>query len=101
EREGMGEAARQFAERALKANPKLGWSSDALLQQQCKQKDWSGALATLELAKKNGHVSKAVSDRKRAVLLAAKAQEAEDDASDKALTLALEAHALAPDLVPA
>ena len=101
EREGESEAARQFAGRALKANPKLGWSSDALFQQQCKQKDWDAALLTLDLAKKNGHLSKAVIDRKRAVLLTAKAQDAEDDVSDKALTLALEAHALAPDLVPA
>ena len=101
EREGESEAARQFSGRALKANPKLGWSSNALFQQQCKQKDWDAALLTLDLAKKNGHVSKAAADRKRAVLLTAKALDAEDDASDKALTLALEAHALAPDLVPA
>jgi len=101
EREGESEAARQFAGRALKANPKLGWSSNALFQQQCKQKDWDASLLTLDLAKKNGHVSKAAADRKRAVLLTAKALDAEDDASDKALTLALEAHALAPDLVPA
>jgi HemY protein len=101
EREGESEAARQFAGRALKANPKLGWSSNALFQQQCKQKDWDAALLTLDLAKKNGHVSKAAADRKRDVLLTAKALDAEDDASEKALTLALEAHALAPDLVPA
>jgi HemY protein len=101
EREGAGEAARQFAGRALKANPKLGWSSNALFQQQCKQKDWAGALSTLDNAKKNGHIGKTTADRKRAILLTAKAQEAEDDATDKALTLALEAHALAPDLVPA
>lgn len=101
EREGESEAARQFAGRALKANPKLGWSSNALFQQQCKQKDWDAALLTLDHAKKSGHCSKAEADRKRAVLLTAKAQDAEDDVSDKALTLALEAHALAPDLVPA
>lgn len=101
QREGAGEAARQFADRALKANPKLGWSSTALLQQQCKQKDWSGALATLEHAKKSGHITKAVADRKRAVLLTAKAVAIEDDAPDKALAWSLEAHGLAPDLVPA
>lgn len=101
ERQGAGEAARQFASRALKANPKLGWSANALFQQQCKQKDWSGALQTLDHAKRNGHIAKAEAERKRAVLLAARAQEAEEDAPDKALTLALEAHGLAPDLVPA
>lgn len=101
ERQGAGEAARQFASRALKANPKLGWSANALFEQQCKQKDWSGALETLDHAKRNGHIAKAEAERKRAVLLAARAQEAEEDAPDKALTLALEAHGLAPDLVPA
>jgi HemY protein len=101
ERQGAGEAARQFASRALKANPKLGWSANALFEQQCKQKDWSEALQTLDHAKRNGHIAKAEAERKRAVLLAARAQEAEEDAPDKALTLALEAHGLAPDLVPA
>jgi HemY protein len=101
QREGASEAARQFAGRALNANPKLGWSSNALFEQQCKQKDWAAALLTLEHARKHGHVSKVAAERKRAVLLTAKAQDAEDDAPEKALTLALEAHALAPDLVPA
>lgn len=101
QREGASEAARQFAARALKANPKLGWSSNALFEQQCKQKDWSGALSTLEYARKSGHMPKAAADRKRAVLLTAKAVQAEDDTPDKALAWALEAHALAPDLVPA
>lgn len=101
QREGASEAARQFAERALRANPKLGWSSTALFEQQCKQKDWAGALATLEHAKKSGHITKAAADRKRAVLLTAEAIEAEEHVPDKALASALEAHALAPDLVPA
>jgi HemY protein len=101
EREGADEAARQFAARALTANPKLGWPSKALFEKQCKQKDWKEALATLELARKCGHVTKAAADRKRAILLTAQALEAEDAAPETALALALEAHALAPELVPA
>ena len=42
-----------------------------------------------------------MANRRRAVLLTAQAQAAEDTAADKALELALEAHRLAPDLVPA
>ena len=42
-----------------------------------------------------------MADRRRAVLLTAQAQAAEDTEAEKALTLALEAHRLAPDLVPA
>ena len=101
QREGAGEAATQFAARALKSNPKLGWSADALFELQCKQKDWAGALETLALAKKNGHLEKTSVDRRRAVLLAGQAQDLEEAETEKALALALEAHALAPDLVPA
>jgi len=99
--EGEVEAARQFAERAIQVNPKLGWAADALFDLQCKQKDWEGALVTLAIARKHGHVDKATADRRRAVLLTAQAQPAEDADPDRALSLASEAHNLAPDLVPA
>ncbi len=101
QREGAGEAALQYAGRAIKANPKLGWSSDALFELQCKQHDWGGALETLAGAKRGGQVSKADGDRRRAVLLTARAIELEDGDPDKALQFAVEAHTLAPELVPA
>jgi len=94
-------AARQFAERALKLNPKLGWSVDALFELQCAASDWAAALETNAIARRHGHVEKAVADRRRAVLLTGQAQDAEDTASDRALALALEAHGLAPNLIPA
>ncbi len=100
-REGEEEAALQFAERALKLNPKLGWSSTSLFELQCKRGDWKGALETLAIAKRNGHVEKASADRRRAVLLTAQAQAAEETDTESALNLALEAHGLAPDLIPA
>ena len=101
QREGELEAAKQFAERALKLNPKLGWSADALFDLQCKASDWPGALQTLALAKKHAHIDKSTADRRRAVLLTAQAQKAEDSEPDRGLALALEAHNLAPGLVPA
>lgn len=101
EREKEAEAARHFAERALRINPKLAWASDALFELQCRAQDWAGALETLTAARKNGLAEKAVADRRRAVLLAAQAIAAEDREPDRALNLALEAHNLAPDLVPA
>jgi HemY protein len=67
----------------------------------CKAQDWQGALATLALAQTSETDRQAVAQRRRAVLLAAKAQEAEDGEPERALELALEAHKLAPDLVPA
>ena len=49
EREGEREAARQFAERALKLNPKLAWPVEALFDLQCQAEDWQGALDTLAI----------------------------------------------------
>lgn len=101
EKEGEREAAKQFAVRALKLNPKLAWPVDALLGIQCKEHDWAGALQTLGIAKKHGHIEKSSADRKRAVLLTAQAQAKEDSDPERAMNLALEAHNLAPDLIAA
>jgi HemY protein len=101
QREGETEAARHFAERAVGLNPKLGWAVDALFDLQCRASDWTGALETLAVARKNGHVERPKADRRRAVLLTAQAQSAEENDPERALNLALEAHKLAPDLVPA
>jgi HemY protein len=101
EREGETEAARQFAERALRLNPRLGWPVEALFELQCREGRWESALDTLSAARKNGQVEKAVADRRRAVLLTAIAQEVEETNGNKAQDLAIEAHGLAPDLIPA
>lgn len=101
EREGETVAARQFAERAVKRNPKLAWATDALFGLQCKQGDWDGALQTLALQVRGEHVDKKTADRRRAVLLTAIAKDAEDTDMDRAQAMASEALALAPDLVPA
>lgn len=101
QRVGETEAASHFAERAVELNPKLNWAVDALFDLQCRRGDWAGALETLSVTRKNGHADRAAADRRRAVLLTAQAQAAEDRDPERALTLALEAHGLAPDLVPA
>jgi HemY protein len=101
EREGEQEAARQFAERALRLNPRLGWPVEALFGLQCRAADWAGALETLGRAERLHLVEKPLARRRRAVLLAGQAQALEDDAPDRALDLALEAHSLARDLIPA
>ncbi len=101
EREGEAEAARQFAERAMRLNPKLGWAIEALFERQCRNGDWAEALEILAAARKHGHFEKAVADRRRAVLLTAQAQAIEEANGNKAQALALEAHGLAPDLIPA
>jgi HemY protein len=95
------EASRQFAERALNRNPRLEWPVEALFDLQCRAEDWQGALDTLAIGRRNKLIDRNVADRRRAVLLTAQAQAAEDTAADRALALALEAHRLAPDLIPA
>jgi len=101
EREGAREAARQFAERALKRNPKLSWPVEGLFDLQCRAGDWAGALETLAIARKQNLIDKAAGARRRAVLLTAQAQTLEDAEADKAAEFAQEAHRLAPDLIPA
>lgn len=101
QREGEGEAQRQFAERALRLNPKLAWPAEALFDVQCKEGRWDEALETLATSRRYGHMDKTVADRRRAVLLTAQAQGLEESNPDQALTLAMEAHSLAPDLIPA
>ena len=100
-RENEGEAARQFAERAMGRNPDLGWSVNALFEIQCKAGDWAGALKTLDVAQRQKQIEKGVAVRRRAVLLTAQAMEAEQGDMNRARQLALEAHKLAPELVPA
>ncbi len=101
QRENEPEAARQFAERALKLNPKLSWAADSLFEIQCKSGDYRAALETLNLARRNHLIDKPLADRRRAVLLTGLAISVEDADPAKALQLATEAHGLAPDLVPA
>lgn len=101
EREGATEAARQFAERAMRLNPQLGWSTDALFELQCKSNNWADALETLATARKHDLVDKKTAERRRAVLLTAQAADLEQSDTDRALELALEANRIAPSLVPA
>lgn len=95
------DAARALAEQAVKRDPKLAWSVNALFDIEARAGDWDGALNTLAIARQNGHIDAATANRRRAVLLTAEARETETFDPDKALTLANEALRLAPSLVPA
>lgn len=100
-RRGDGEAARAFVEQAVRRDPQLGWSVNALFDMQARAGDWADALATLEIARKQDHVDIATAQRRRAVLLTAEAQDAETSSPEKALALATEALKLSPSLIPA
>jgi HemY protein len=97
----QAEAAKQFAERALAANPALSWPSSALFDIQCREGDWRAALRTLGIAKQHRHLAKAEADRRRALLLTQLAIELEDTQQGKALAYAQEAIGLSPALTPA
>jgi HemY protein len=95
------QAARALAEQAVRRDPQLGWSVNALFDLQARSGDWEGALNTLAVARQHGNVEPNVALRRRAVLLTAEARDLETSAPDKALARATEALRLAPSLVPA
>jgi HemY protein len=101
EREGEHEAARFIAEQAREEAPSAPWAARALLRHQTMSADWDGALRTLSGAADARILDKRTARRLRAVLLTAKARASGDSAPDIARAAALEAHDLAPDLVPA
>jgi len=100
-RQNAHEAARQYAERAVELKPGLGWAGPALLEYQAAEGDWIGALRTLGANAQAKLVDKARARRLRAVLTTARAMALESGEPEEARLLALEAHRLAPDLVPA
>lgn len=100
-RQGEHAAARHFAEEAMHVAPRIGWAGTALFEYQARAGDWRGALATLAVNTGGNLVDRDKARRWRAVLGTARAMELEAGDPDEARTLALEAHKLAPDLVPA
>ncbi len=100
-RQGEHGAARHFAEEATRLQPKIGWAGTALFEYQVRAGDWQGALATLGTNADGGIIDKDKARRYRAVLDTARAMELEAGEPDEARGLALEAHKLAPELVPA
>jgi len=102
EETGESEAARHFVEEAVSARPGVEWSGNALLGMQATEGDWEGALLTLHQNADSKLYTKKEAKRLRAVLLTGHASELEEGGDpQKAKEKALEAHRLAPELVPA
>ena len=101
ERQGEPEAARHYAEEAVKEAPSLPWAGNAKLRYQAADEDWDAAIHTLEANRSAGLVDRQTAKRQRAVLLTAKAMSMEQANPDSARKIAKEAHKLAKDLVPA
>lgn len=100
-RRGDMEAARGYAAEAARLAPAATWANEAVLEAQCSDGDWRGAMATIERRASLGLVDTGTGRRYRAVLLAADAMARAETDPDSALTSAVEATKLAPDLVPA
>ena len=100
-RRGDMETAQEYAAEAARLAPAATWANEAVLEAQGAEGDWQGAIATVERRASLGLVDKQAARRQRAVLLAADAQARADRDPDGALTSALDAVKLSPDLVPA
>lgn len=98
---GDGEAAATNAAEANRLAPKLAWAGTALADHRAQTRDWQGTLETIDRNRRHGVVGAAAAKRLRAVVLTADGLERETTAADVVRGNALEAHGLAPDLVPA
>jgi HemY protein len=101
ERQNEPEAARHYAEEAVREAPSLPWAGNAKLRYQATDGDWDSAIQTLEANRSAGLLDRATAKRQRAILLTAKAISVEQAEPDLAKKLSKEAHKLAKDLVPA
>lgn len=77
------------------------WAGPAVLRYQSAARDWDGALKTISANNSAGLIDRQEVKRKRAVVLVAKALGMEDAEPQEAKLAALEAHKLAPELIPA
>jgi HemY protein len=102
QRRSDGAAAKLYAEEAAEGARAPAWAGLAVFDARCAAGDWMGALERLDRNMKSGLVDRDSYRRLRAVLLTARALEADaGDDRDGARTLALEAVKFAPTLVPA
>ena len=101
ERLGDRSAARHYAGRAADIAPQLGWAIDSTLEEKTASGDWDGALKLIDAQKSTRQVERDVINRRRGVLLTAKAQDLLDSDLSAAKTAAVEANRLLPDFPPA
>ena len=92
-------AARHYAARAADVAPQLVWASDSTLEEHVEDGDWDGALKLLDAQK--GTTGRETVNRRRGVLLTAKAMAIFDTDPAGARTAALEANRLLPAFAPA
>ncbi len=98
---GADEAASQYAERAVEKAPHLPWAAEASLETKTRLGLFDEALKLLEQYRLSGALGKDEANRKKAVLLTAKAAASLDGNPKSAADDAQHAIRLEPSLVPA
>jgi HemY protein len=98
---GANEAARQYAERAAEKAPHLSWATLATLDQRSQAGEWDEAIRLLDQSRAASVLDKKESNRKKAVLLAARATSRLEADPKAARDDALAALKLDDRLVPA
>ncbi|WP_421927647.1 heme biosynthesis HemY N-terminal domain-containing protein [Neoaquamicrobium sediminum] len=101
ERLGDRTAARHYAAKATEAAPQLEWASESTLEEKTEAGEWDEALRLISAQKSTRQIEREAANRRKAVLLTAKAMATLDADPAGAKTAALEANRLVPDLVPA
>ncbi|RUV12944.1 heme biosynthesis protein HemY [Mesorhizobium sp. M7A.T.Ca.TU.009.01.3.1] len=101
ERLGDRNAARHYAGRAAVMAPQLAWAAESTLEELTARGDWDGALKLVDAQKSTRQIERDAANRRRAVLLTAKAQALADSDPAAARTAAIEANKLRPDFAPA
>ncbi len=101
ERLGDRNAARHYAGRAAASAPQLAWAAESTLEDLVQRGDWDGALKLIDAQKSTKQIDREAANRRRAVLLTAKAEALLDGDTAAARTAALEANRLQPNFAPA
>ncbi|MDW6022117.1 heme biosynthesis protein HemY [Mesorhizobium sp. BAC0120] len=100
ERLGDRAAARHYAGRAAEIAPHLAWAANATIEERVAAGDWDGALKLVDSQKSTRQIEREAANRRRAVLLTAKAQALFDTDANAARAAALEADKLLPGFAP-
>jgi len=101
-RESQPDQAMVFAERAYHLRPRVPWAASAMFDLQAARGEWDKARDVLNQMAHHGMLGHDAVKRRRAVLLTARAIDADDAGdADTALEHATEALALEPGLAPA
>ena len=101
ERLGDRTAAQHYAARAADVAPQLGWASESTLEEKTARGDWDGAIKLVDAQASTRQIERDAANRRRAVLLTAKAEDLLDSDPAAARAAAIEANRLRPDFAPA